>query len=186
MGYLFVISGPSGVGKSTVIESLLHKHTDLSRVITCTSRAPRVGERLGKDYYFFSKEIFLEKVNNGEFIEYSEVFGNYYGVLLSTIEENMRKYDVSILVINWEGFLKIKKLNLKNVYGIFINPPSVTELENRIRSRHTDAEESILRRLGEAQNDMSYADYYDFVVVNQEIADTADAMWNIIREISHL
>ncbi|MBE6447531.1 MAG: guanylate kinase [Alphaproteobacteria bacterium] len=181
--FLFVISGPSGVGKSTVANGVLKKIPEIDRIVTCTSRCKRYGETDGVDYYFISKNAFFEKIGNNEFVEYAEVYGNYYGVLFSTIEESFKKQQSSLLVINWEGFFKIKKNFPDQTRGIFINPPTFEELENRIRGRHSDSEESIVKRLQEAERDMSYAKYYDFVVKNKEIDSTVASLVGIIREV---
>ena len=184
MGYLFVISGPSAVGKTTVVECLLERSRQISRVITCTTRNIRNGEQDGVDYIFLSKNEFLRKVNNNEFVEFSEVYGNNYGVLLKSIKDSMENHIASILTINWEGYLKIKEAIKKNVIGIFINPPSLKELENRIRGRGSDDEETIKKRLDAAQLDMSFAKKYDFVIENHEIQRTSDDIFEIISKIT--
>ena len=184
MGYLFVISGPSAVGKTTVVECLLERGRQISRVITCTTRNIRNGEQDGVDYIFLSKNEFLRKVNNNEFVEFSEVYGNNYGVLLKSIKDSMESHVASILTINWEGYLKIKEAIKENVFGIFINPPSLEELEKRIRGRGSDNEETIKKRLDAAQLDMSFAEKYDFVVENHEIQRTSDDIFEIISKIT--
>lgn len=183
MGYLFIISGPSAVGKTTLVDRVLSCDQRLSRIITCTTRNIRNGERDGVDYIFLSKNEFLQKINNNEFIEFSEVYGNHYGVLLQSIRDSMRKYTASILTINWEGYLKIKKAIKENVFGIFINPPSAEELERRIRKRGTENEEIIKKRIDAALFDMSFAEKYDFVVENHEIEKASDSIFNIINKI---
>ncbi|MBO6056543.1 MAG: guanylate kinase [Alphaproteobacteria bacterium] len=183
MGHLFVISGPSAVGKTTIVRYLLDKKPQLSRVITCTTRSVREGEQDGVDYIFLSKEDFREKIERGEFAEFSEVYKNYYGVLLSSIQENMKKNEVSILVINWEGFQKVKRSITENVTGIFINPPSIDELERRLRLRNTEDEGDIQKRLLTARLDIAHAGEYDFSVENKEIPQAAKDIFDIISKV---
>lgn len=176
-GFLFVISGPSGVGKTTIAEFVLRLDSSIQKFVTCTTRNMRPGERNGVDYHFLSKEEFIAHVNAGDFIEYSEVYGNMYGVLASNIQYNIDLGITSLLVINWEGFLKIKKSN--QVIGIFIAPPSMKELESRIRSRG-DSEETIQKRLALNFEDMKHEKEYDHIVINDEIDKCAHAILKII------
>ncbi len=180
MGYIFIVSGPSAVGKTTVVEELLKQSPNIRRIVTCTSRGKRAMEQDGRDYYFFAKEIFVKKIENNEFIEYSEVYGNYYGVLLDTLRKNIEQYQSSILVINGEGFIKIRKAIKNNIISIFINPPSFQELERRIRERNSESEEIIQNRLRAIQKDMDYSKYYDFVIENHRVNETVTKLNNII------
>lgn len=184
MGHLFVISGPSAVGKTTIISYLLEKHPDLSRVVTCTTRSIRENEHDGIDYVFMSKEDFKKKMNNNEFAEFSEVYDNYYGVLLEDIQNSMRKNKVSVLVINWEGFQKVKRSVNNNVVGIFINPPSIEELEKRIRKRNTESENAIQKRLLAARLDIAHSKEYDFYVNNIEVQQAANDIFGIIKKVA--
>jgi len=183
MGHLFVISGPSAVGKTSIVRYLLDKKPQLSRVVTCTTRSIRENERDGVDYIFLSKEDFKEKIERNEFAEFSEVYDNYYGVLLKSIQESMDKHEVSVLVINWEGFQKVKRFVTENITGIFINPPSIDELEKRIRSRNTEDEGDIQKRLLTARLDIAHANEYDFSVENKEIPLAAKDIFDIIDEV---
>lgn len=183
MGHLFVISGPSAVGKTSIVRYLLDKKPQLSRVVTCTTRSIRENERDGVDYMFLSKEDFKEKIECNEFAEFSEVYNNYYGVLLKSIQESMDKHEVSVLVINWEGFQKVKRFVTENITGIFINPPSIDELEKRIRSRNTEDEGDIQKRLLTARLDIAHASEYDFSVENKEIPQAAKDIFDIIDRV---
>lgn len=184
MGHLFVISGPSAVGKTSIVRYLLDKKSQLSRVVTCTTRAIREGEQDGVDYIFLSKKDFQEKIERNEFAEFSEVYENYYGVLLASIRESMSKNEISILVINWEGFQKVKRFITKNITGIFINPPSIEELEKRLRFRNTESEVDIQKRLLTARLDIAHSGEYDFFVENREIPQAAKDIFGIISRIS--
>ncbi len=183
MGHLFVISGPSAVGKTSIVRYLLDRKPELSRVITCTTRSIRGNEQDGVDYIFLSREDFKEKIERNEFAEFSEVYENYYGVLLKSIQESMENNEVSILVINWEGFQKVKRFIAENITGIFINPPSVDELEKRLRSRNTEDEGDIQKRLLTARLDIAHSNEYDFSVENREIQQAAKDIFDIIERV---
>ncbi|MDR1551635.1 MAG: guanylate kinase [Holosporaceae bacterium] len=180
---IFMISGPSAVGKTSVVNAVLEMDNTLCRIVTCTTRERRDSERDGIDYYFLSKEKFSEEISVGNLIEFSEVYENYYGVMFSTIEEKIKGCQDAILVINWEGFLKIKQAIQGNVFGIFILPPSIRDLEIRIRSRGEDSPEVIAQRIGMAREDMDKAKYYDFCFENIDIATTAREIMKKINEI---
>jgi hypothetical protein len=123
--------------------------------------------------------------NKGDFVESSEVYGNYYGVMFSTIEEGIDKGNNLLLVINWEGYLKIKKAFKKNVFGFFITPPSFQDLENRIRARSTDSEEAIKHRLEMASEDMQHQHEFDFCFMNTNVSETANNILQKIHEITN-
>lgn len=184
MGHLFVISGPSAVGKTTIVSYLLEKNPDLSRVMTCTTRPIRENEQDGVDYLFLSKNDFQKKIENNEFAEFSEVYDDYYGVLLEEIRNSVEKNKISLLVINWEGFQKVKKFVNDNVTGIFINPPSIEELERRIRNRNTDSEDDIQKRLLAARLDIAHSKEYDFYVDNVEVSRAANDIFGIIKKVA--
>jgi guanylate kinase len=173
-GFLFVISGPSAVGKSTIADEILKIDRSIGKIVTCTTRKIRSTEIDGIDYNFMNKEDFFLYKSRGDFVESSEVYGNYYGVLLSSITKKVENENDSLLVINWEGFLKIKKAIGKNVVGFFLTPPSIEALEERIKSRATDSEEVILQRLKMANEDMRHRFEYDFCVENSDIKKTTD------------
>lgn len=179
---LFVVSGPSGVGKSTVVERILQIDTSLTRIVTCTTRPIRSTERHGVDYFFLTREEFSTKLQNEEFIEYSEVYGNYYGILLSVVADQIKSSSNAIAVINWKGFEKVKAKFGDQVRGIFINPPSVEELTSRINKRNTDSREVINIRLKLAQEDMNHAYMYDKCVVNDNLEETAIKIIKYIKE----
>lgn len=184
-GFLFVISGPSAVGKTSVANELLkQKKINLQRIITCTTRAKRNGEVEGVDYFFMSKDEFLRHSENGDFAEMSEVYGNYYGILVSTIKEKIEQGINALLVINWEGFLKIKRSFKENVIGFFLLPPSLKDLETRIRSRGTDSENIIKQRMDMITEDMRHKDEFDFRVKNVKIADATSEIFEKIANIT--
>ena len=209
--FLFVFSGPSAVGKTTVANAVLKHYEELSRekkksqnslqseseqsdfgrkfesiryisrIVTCTTRNRREGEVDGVDYIFLTKEEFLQRKDRGEFAEFSEVYGNYYGVLFSTIRGKIDSKENSLLVINWEGFFKIKEKFGEQVVGIFIAPPSLETLENRIRSRRQDSEEIIRRRMKAVADDMQHKDEFEYCVENDVLNKTVDKVIEILN-----
>lgn len=181
-GFLFVISGPSAVGKTSVAK-LLKQESGLQRIVTCTTRKKRKGEVDGVDYIFMSKEDFLHHVKHGDFIEMSEVYGNYYGVLLSKIKEKIEQKTNCLLLLNWEGFLKVKKIFGKNVIGFFLLPPALAELEARIRARGTDSEEVVKQRMNMIAEDMRHKDEFDFCLKNIKISDAVSEILAKIKEV---
>jgi guanylate kinase len=180
---LFVFSGPSAVGKNSVVTELLNMDATLERIVTCTTRKKRKTEQDGYDYFFIEKGEFFEEIKRGNFIEFSEVYGNYYGVKFSTIKEKIDSGKDAILIINWEGFLKIKNAIKQNVYGIFILPPSIYDLEVRIKSRGEDSPKVIAERISAAQEDIDKAILYDFCLENVDIITTAERVLDKINDI---
>ena len=169
-GLLIVVSGFSGVGKSTVISKMFQKMPNLRFSVSCTSRKPRTGEKDGVDYYFITEEEFVKKVKNDEFVEYTRTFTNCYGTLKCEVEDKCGKgYDV-LLDINSVGAMNIKK-SYPDCVTIFINPPSREELKKRLTSRGSETPDSLKKRLDEIEFESKSIPYYDFVVVN-DVAET--------------
>jgi guanylate kinase len=182
-GFLFIISGPSAVGKTTVAQHMLEMRPSLRSIITCTTRAIRSNEEDGVHYYFLQKDEFLAKKNGGEFAEYSEVYGNYYGILQSEIAAKTQNCSDALVVVNWDGFHKIKQAIHKNVVGFFLAPPTLADLEARIRARGTDSEEIVQKRLAIAQEDIAHGRAFDYCVENRDIADTARKILDTIDKL---
>lgn len=164
-GILFVLSGPSGVGKGTVCKKLLVEDHNLFYSVSATSREPRIGEVDGVSYYFMSKEEFLIKREQGEFLEWAQVYGNFYGTPLTAVKNNLASGKDIILEIDTQGAKKVKEIFPEAVY-IFLMPPSAQELEQRIRSRGTDADDKIALRLSCLKDEIETISQYDYVVVN--------------------
>lgn len=170
---VIVFSAPSGAGKSTVVSHLLKKYPFLEFSISATSRAPRGKERNGVDYYFFSAEQFEEKIRNNEFIEFEEVYqGSYYGTLKSEVERIWNKGHIILFDIDVKGGINIKRIFGKNALAVFIQPPSVQALKERLIKRGTDSAEAIEKRIGKAREELSYAGRFDRILVNDNLAQT--------------
>jgi len=178
-GLLLVLSAPSGAGKSTITRALLSADARLRYSISSTTRPRRGDEVDGDDYYFIDEESFEQMIARGEFYEYARVHGNLYGTRKVWIEEQMAKCRDVVLDIDVQGSLDIKRKMLSAVL-VFILPPSFEELENRLRSRGTDPEVVIRKRLDNARREVLYAGQYDYVVVNENLEETIKAIQSII------
>ena len=179
-GKLFVISGASGVGKSTVLSSVMAQRKDLTFSVSATTRAPRPGERDGVNYYFVSKEKFLDMIEKGEFLEYDAHMDNYYGTPNAQLEDKLCRGHV-LLDIEPNGAFAVKKARPDAVL-IFIAPPSREELESRLRSRGDTSEEQIRIRLERADWEMEKGKQYDYVVVNNQVEACANKILEIIAD----
>ncbi|QUC02100.1 guanylate kinase [Atopobium sp. oral taxon 416] len=173
---LFVISGPSGAGKGTLVAQLRKEHPELGLAVSATTRSPRPGEVDGKDYYFLSEGEFKRRVAAGEFVEWAYVHGHMYGTLVKEVERLLAQGKSLILEIDIQGALNVKKV-WPDAVLIFIEPPSLEELERRLCGRGTEDEQSIELRLKNAKHEMTLADDYDVCIVN----DTVD---RAVRELS--
>ncbi len=175
MKQLIVISAPSGAGKTTITKRILSKHSDkLTFSISATTRGMRNGERDGIDYYFLTKEDFVQKIKNNELIEYEEIFGNYYGTLVSEIDRAKSQGKSLIFDIDVKGGISIRTRFPNDSLLIFIAPPSLEVLRERLTNRGTENPEVIERRLARAKMEMEMAEVYDVIVVNENL-DTAVA-----------
>ena len=179
MGKLFVISGSSGVGKGTVINEFLRRHPKFRLSISCTTRGMRDGEEYGINYFFLSKEEFKNCIENNEFLEWAEFSGNYYGTKKEFVERCLANGENLILEIDTKGALNVKKI-MPEATLIFIAPPSIEELEARLRGRHTETEEAIQKRLASIKSEIENSKKYDYVVVN----DTVENAVKRIEEIT--
>ena len=179
-GLLIVVSGPSGTGKGTVCKELLKNHQEISYSVSATTRAPRDGEVDGVNYYFHDKKSFEDMIEKGELLEWAQVYGNYYGTPLKPIREQLAAGNDILLEIDTQGAMNVKEKFPEGIY-IYILPPSLSELERRIRGRGTETEESLAGRLGAACAELEIGRQYSYVVVNEDVSAAAEDIASILR-----
>ena len=169
VGTLYIVSAPSGAGKSSLIKALLAEERSYEAQVSVshTTRAPRPGEVDGEHYHFVSEAEFKQLIEENAFFEWAEVFGNYYGTSRVTIEESLAKGIDILLDIDWQGARQVHEV-MPNAKGIFILPPSRAELEARLNKRGQDSAENIAKRMQEAQSEMSHYNEYDYLIVNDD------------------
>lgn len=177
---LFVISGPSGAGKGTLVARVREQISNLGLTVSATTRSPRPGEVDGVSYHFLSMEEFMSRVDAGEFVEWAHVHGNCYGTLVSEVDKNLAAGKPLILEIDVQGGLHVKERFPETVL-IFIEPPSMEELEERLRGRGTETEETIELRLANARHEMELEQSYDVVVVNDDLDRATQELVDIIE-----
>ena len=184
-GKIIILSAPSGTGKSTIIKHLMAKRPDLDLhfSISATSRPPRQGEVNEKDYYFLTEEEFRTKAGNNEFVEWEEVYeGTYYGTLFSEVNKKLEEGHTVIMDIDVKGSLNVKKHYGDRALALFIMPPSIQELEMRLRNRGTDTDDEVARRLAKAGYEMTFAPKFDYVIINDDFFDAAAEVAENIEE----
>ena len=182
MGKLVIFSAPSGSGKTTIVRELLKRFPRFEFSISATSRAPRVVEQHGVDYYFLSNDEFRARVERNEFVEWEEVYqGTCYGTLRSEMERIWSNGNIIIFDVDVLGGINLKRIFGDDACSIFIMPPSVEELERRLRGRGTDSEEVILKRIGKAEFELSKAPEFDYTVVNDDLQEAIEQTASIIE-----
>ena len=182
-GKVIIFSAPSGSGKSTIVNALLKRLPNLEFSISATSRAPRGEEHHGKEYYFLSGIEFLHRVEQGHFIEWEEVYaGTHYGTLKSEVERIWKQGNTIIFDIDVKGGINLKKKFGNDALAIFIMPPSIKELERRLIKRGTESAEIIRKRIDRAELELSYAERFDKVIVNDDLEKAIDETQNAIVE----
>ena len=177
---LIILTGPSGVGKGTVIKEILDKEKNIWLSISATTRNPRKGEQEGENYFFLSEEKFKEMIDKKLFLEWAKFAGNYYGTPLSSVYEKIEEGFIVLLEIEVEGAKQIKD-KFPEALSIFLLPPNKEELEIRIRNRGTDKEEAIKKRLLRSNYEIEAADQFDFSVINHDVSETVKAISKIIK-----
>ena len=181
---LFVISGSSGVGKGTVLKGFLERNPEFMLSISCTTRSPRPGEIDGVNYFFISKEEFQDCIKKEKFLEWAEFAGNFYGTKKKYIKQCLEEGKDIILEIETKGAMQVKK-QMPEAVLIFIAPPSLEELEHRLRGRHTEDEASIQKRLNEVKVEFERSKLYDYVVLNDNVERAASELESITaKELS--
>jgi guanylate kinase len=167
-GNLYIVSAPSGAGKTSLVSALLKSNQQIALSVSYTTRAPRPGETNGKDYHFISREMFLEMAKDSDFLESAEVYGNFYGTSQPWIEKQLAAGRDILLEIDWQGAAQVRKL-MPHAISIFILPPSLSALETRLKGRGQDSDEVIARRLKAAQEDISHVAEFDYVIINDKL-----------------
>ena len=184
-GKLIIFSAPSGSGKSTIVGWLMKEHPELNLAfsISCTSRAPRGTERNGVEYFFLTPEEFKAKINNDEFLEYEEVYANrFYGTLKARVESQTAKGENVVFDVDVKGGCNIKQFYGTRAMSIFIQPPSIEELERRLVNRATDAPEVIRQRLDKAAYELTFAPKFDYCVVNDDLATAENKVFQLVKD----
>lgn len=183
-GKLVIFSAPSGSGKSTIVSFLMNEHPELRLAfsISATTRAPRGNEKDGVEYLFLSEEAFREKIAAEEFLEYEEVYpGRFYGTLKEQVEQQSEKGDNVVFDVDVKGGCNIKKHYGQRALSIFIQPPSIDELRNRLEHRATDAPEVIEQRVAKAAYELTFAGKFDKVIVNDDLEKAEQEAWETVR-----
>ena len=179
LGHLFILSAPSGAGKSSLINALLAKHSDMKVSVSHTTRAPRPGEENAVHYHFVSVDEFKALIDKDDFFEWAQVFDNYYGTSKQAIEQQLAAGIDVFLDIDWQGARQVRDL-VADVETIFILPPSKAELESRLNNRGQDSQEVIAGRMAQAQSETSHFNEYDYVVVNDDFATALKEIETIV------
>ncbi len=178
-GHLFVISGPSGVGKGTLRGKLFQHIPDLCYSVSVTTRKPRKNEKEGRDYFFVDEETFRKYIKEDEFAEWAMVHGDYKGTLLSTIEEKLKQGEDLVLEIDVQGAIQLKNKFPEGIF-IFIAPPSWEKLENRLRGRKTEGEKDLKKRLNDAHYELKQIKHYDYLIVNNHFEKALEELKAVI------
>ncbi|MBL8064337.1 MAG: guanylate kinase [Chthonomonadaceae bacterium] len=184
-GRVLIVSGPSGVGKDTVIEAWQAANPLVRRVVAYTTREPRPGETAGEDYIFVTDSEFEDLVNSNGFLEHKSVHGARYGTPKATVERLLSEGKIAVLKIDVQGALEVMSLD-SEIQSVFLLPPSQADLENRLRSRGTESDEKILERLANAQEEMALAHCYDHPIVNDSVAECVSKLEHIVSKVEQV
>ncbi len=179
-GKLFVFAAPSGAGKTTLVHAIVTKHPELRFSISYTTREPRRNEANEVDYLFVSEEEFMRLKDAGEMLEFAEVFDNYYATSRSQVERHLADNRSVVLEIDWQGARQVRE-SMPDCVSVFILPPSIDELERRLRNRRTDSEEVIERRLRDARSDMSHWNEFDHVIINDDLGTAVSQLEAVLQ-----
>jgi guanylate kinase len=181
-GNLFIVAAPSGAGKTTLVKMLLGRDAGIGLSVSYTTRAPRPGEQDGREYHFVDVPAFLAMRERGDFLESAEVHGNFYGTSRRWIAEQMAAGRDILLEIDWQGARQVRAL-FHDCIGIFVMPPSVAELERRLRGRGQDSEAVIARRLAAAMDEMRHLHEFDYVIINNKLPEAIEDLQAVVRAV---
>jgi len=178
---LFVLAAPSGAGKTTLVHALVQRNPALKFSISYTTRTPRENEQHGRDYFFVTADEFLALQENGELLESACVFDNHYGTGRSQVQQHLHNGDSVLLEIDWQGAQQVRE-SMPDAVTVFVLPPSVSELERRLRDRKTDSDEVIARRLSDALGDMSHWHEFDYVIINDDLDRAVAELQSVLAD----
>jgi len=184
IGHLYIVTAPSGAGKTTLVRLLLGSDSEIRVSISMTTRAPRTGEKDGRDYHFVDVKDFLGRVSRGEFLEWAEVHGNYYGTSKHWIEAEMTAGRDVVLEIDWQGAQQVRRA-FPAAISVFILPPSLEALNDRLSGRGTDSAKTIARRIAAAREEMRHVDEFDYVIINDDLQQAHDNLLSVISASRH-
>ncbi len=179
-GTLFIVSAPSGAGKTTLVKLLMERDPGIRHSVSYTTRQPRPGEQDGREYHFIDIATFAAMRDRGDFLEWAEVHGNFYGTSRSWLLDEMRSGRDTLLEIDWQGAQQVRAL-MPGAVGIFIVPPSIAELESRLRARGQDSAEVIQRRVAAALGEMRHVGEFDFVIINNHLQEALEDLVAAVR-----
>ena len=180
-GVMLVLSSPSGAGKSSICKSLMSLDKNLSLSVSTTTRKKRPNEKSGEDYIFVSTEEFENMLSNNNFIEYANVFDNYYGTVKSLVDNKINNGQDLIFDIDWQGAQQLREKMRENVVSIFILPPSKKELERRLKSRGQDSDEVVKKRMDGASAEITHWAEYDYVIINEDLNKSVNAVLGVLK-----
>lgn len=180
-GFMFVLSSPSGAGKTTLSRMLLAREKNLVMSVSVTTRPMRPGEQEGVDYYFVSKDDFGRMVEEEQFLEYAVVFGEFYGTPKKKVQETLKAGQDVLFDIDWQGTQQITQKARHDVVSIFILPPSMAELERRLHHRAQDSSEVVAKRMAKAHNEISHWHEYDYVIINSSVEESMESIAAILK-----
>ena len=179
-GIMIVLSSPSGAGKTTLTRRLLADNPDMAMSVSATTRKPRPGEVDGKDYFFIDKDRFSNMIGDEEFLEHARVFDNYYGTPSAPVFEALDQGRDVLFDIDWQGAQQLTQAASDDLVKVFILPPSLRELEKRLRSRAQDSDETIAKRMSKSEAEISHWAEYDYVIVNEDIEDAREKLQSVV------
>jgi guanylate kinase len=178
---MVVLSSPSGAGKTTLTKQILNTSRNILMSVSATTRQPRPGEVDGEDYIFLSKSKFSEMIDNDEFLEYAKVFDNFYGTPRAPVEDALAGGFDIVFDIDWQGAQQLTQAAANDLVKIFILPPNMQELENRLRSRAQDSDDVIARRMSKSENEISHWAEYDYIIINEDITEAIEELNTIVN-----